>query len=107
MFTSTRSWNTGSRMAPPSMMTFCPPRPVRTKAVSLVERLYKRENTMPMVRRASRPMPAIAPISIRLLIFKISLFDGVLVWLSVWLSVGLVCVDAAYISAGCGLAMQR
>lgn len=39
MFTCTSSWNTGSRMAPPSMMTFCPPRPVRTKAVSLVERL--------------------------------------------------------------------
>ena len=103
MFTNTRSWNTGSRMAPPSMMTFCPPRPVRTKAVSLVERLYKRENTMPMVRRASRAMPAIAPISIRLVIFKNSLFDGLLVWFSV----GFVCGDAAYISAGCGLAMQR
>ncbi len=38
MFTQMSSWNTGSFRAPPSMMTFWPPRPVRTNERSFEAR---------------------------------------------------------------------
>ena len=66
MFTGMISWNTGSTIAPPSMITFCPPMPVRTNAVSLLERLYRRAKTKPMMSRPIRPAPASTLISMRL-----------------------------------------
>ena len=38
MLTGDISWRTGMTKAPPLITTFSPPKPVRTKAVSLVER---------------------------------------------------------------------
>ena len=38
MLTSVMSWKIGTTKAPPFITTFCPNRPVRTNAVSLVER---------------------------------------------------------------------
>ena len=109
MLTSTRSWNTGSTIAPPSMMTFWPPRPVRTKAVSFVERLYRRAKTKPMVSSATRAMPAMVSSSIRLLM------DWLLpqeTWNPCWYGNRRRRHDAPsvaprYIKVGCGLAMQR
>jgi hypothetical protein len=40
MFTGITSCTMGSTKAPPSSTTFCPPRPVRTKARSLLLRRY-------------------------------------------------------------------
>ncbi len=38
MFTGITSWTIGSTSAPPLTTTFCPPKPVRTKARSFEER---------------------------------------------------------------------
>jgi len=109
MLTSTRSWNTGSTIAPPSMMTFWPPRPVRTKAVSFVERLYRRAKTKPMVSSATRAMPAMVSSSIRLLMDWLPPQET---WNSCWYGNRRRRHDAPsavlrYIKVGCGLAMQR
>ena len=64
MFTRMVSWNTGNTIAPPSMTTFCPPRPVRTKERSFEERRYRREKMIPTTSSARKAMPARISLSI-------------------------------------------
>src|SRR5262249_34034019 len=52
--------------APPSMITFCPPRPVRTKERSLDERWYSREKMKPRVNSATTPITASNNASVKL-----------------------------------------
>src|SRR5688572_24608111 len=51
-------------MAPPSITTFCPPRPVRTKERSLEERRYSREKMIPTSSSAKNAMPTRIRLSI-------------------------------------------
>ncbi|MNL52502.1 hypothetical protein D3C87_1756860 [compost metagenome] len=57
------SCRTGRTRAPPFMTTFSPPKPVRTKAVSLEARLYSRAKISPRINRATSPTPEMMAIS--------------------------------------------
>ena len=55
------SWKIGSTTAPPDMMTFCPPSPVRTKDRSADARTYSRAKMRPMIKMPIRTVAPMTP----------------------------------------------
>ena len=64
MFTGIISCNTGRTIAPPFKITFSPPKPVRTKDTSLLERVYRRAIIIPIKISAAKITPVIIKISV-------------------------------------------
>ena len=66
MLTEIVSCKTGKQIAPPSLTTFSPPIPVRTKAISLVARTYNLAKISPIVMKETSPTPTIIKIKVLL-----------------------------------------